>query len=330
MTNQPKLSAKIAIIVLNYNGWQDTVGCLESLQKIEYPAYLIIVVDNGSSDDSLENIRLWTNADMEVKSDSVNKPLLIVEYEKDTAEKGGIPEEEKKLQRYSADKKIVLIRNRDNLGYSAGNNVGIRYAIKKGADAVLIANPDVLFIDKNLLNYMVDTLFRENDVAAVGPKIIDMQGRLQNPLYEPTFWGEFLLPYVGIIRDKLWINKVKKLSKSNKPVEVTKLVGCCILLKTEFLQAINLLDENVFLYCEEAILAAQIRNKSKKLMYDPRCTVRHMHVGSYGDVSTFIKSRRYYLKNYKKYGSAKMVLINTTQYMIKLKHYMIKGYGLKN
>lgn len=53
MNNWPK----VAIIVLNWNGWRDTIECLESLQRITYPNYQIIVVDNGSTDDSVERIK---------------------------------------------------------------------------------------------------------------------------------------------------------------------------------------------------------------------------------------------------------------------------------
>jgi glycosyltransferase involved in cell wall biosynthesis len=52
MDNWPK----VAIIVLNWNGWKDTIECLESLQRITYPNYQIIVVDNASTDDSVERI----------------------------------------------------------------------------------------------------------------------------------------------------------------------------------------------------------------------------------------------------------------------------------
>lgn len=48
---------KVGIIVLNWNGWQDTIECLESLQHLTYPNYQITVVDNGSTDDSLSKIR---------------------------------------------------------------------------------------------------------------------------------------------------------------------------------------------------------------------------------------------------------------------------------
>ncbi|HEX9974417.1 MAG TPA: glycosyltransferase family 2 protein, partial [bacterium] len=50
-------SPSVAIIILNWNNWQDTVECLESLSQIDYPNYQIIVVDNGSTDDSVPQIR---------------------------------------------------------------------------------------------------------------------------------------------------------------------------------------------------------------------------------------------------------------------------------
>ena len=53
MSNQPKVS----IIILNWNGLQDTLECLDSLKKISYPNYKIIVVDNGSTGDDVQVIR---------------------------------------------------------------------------------------------------------------------------------------------------------------------------------------------------------------------------------------------------------------------------------
>ena len=51
--------SKVAIIILNWNGWKDTIECLESVFKIDYPNYQVIVVDNGSTDESLEKITGW-------------------------------------------------------------------------------------------------------------------------------------------------------------------------------------------------------------------------------------------------------------------------------
>src|SRR5215212_10775437 len=49
-------SARVGIIVLNWNGWSDTLKCIASLEKLDYPDYEIVIVDNGSTDESLKEI----------------------------------------------------------------------------------------------------------------------------------------------------------------------------------------------------------------------------------------------------------------------------------
>lgn len=48
---------KVFVIVLNWSGWEETLECLASLEKLVYPNYEVTVVDNGSTDDSVERIR---------------------------------------------------------------------------------------------------------------------------------------------------------------------------------------------------------------------------------------------------------------------------------
>jgi GT2 family glycosyltransferase len=50
-------SAKVCIIIINWNGLEDTIECLESLKKIVYPHYEIIVVDNASSGNDVEVLK---------------------------------------------------------------------------------------------------------------------------------------------------------------------------------------------------------------------------------------------------------------------------------
>ena len=66
---------KVGIIILNYNSWQDTVRCLESLQQIDYPEYTVIVVDNGSNDESVEKIKEWADGRLSVESGHVKYRL---------------------------------------------------------------------------------------------------------------------------------------------------------------------------------------------------------------------------------------------------------------
>ena len=69
--NEPKVS----IIVLNWNGLEDTIECLESLKRITYPNYKVIVVDNGSTDGTLAHLRklLKTRPNMRVIANASNR-----------------------------------------------------------------------------------------------------------------------------------------------------------------------------------------------------------------------------------------------------------------
>ena len=98
------MEPKVFIIVLNWNNWSDTIGCLESLNKANYPNFEIVVVDNGSK----EKMKI---------------PVL-------------------QPGRYSP--KIKVFYNKKNLGFSGGNNIGINYALNQGADYALLLNNDTI------------------------------------------------------------------------------------------------------------------------------------------------------------------------------------------
>jgi len=55
------MAFKVTIIILNWNGWEDTIECLESVYQIEYPNYDVVVVDNGSKDQSVEKIKTYAS-----------------------------------------------------------------------------------------------------------------------------------------------------------------------------------------------------------------------------------------------------------------------------
>jgi len=51
-----KIRPKVGIILLNWNGWKDTTECIKSFKEVSYPNFQIIVVDNGSTDDSVQKL----------------------------------------------------------------------------------------------------------------------------------------------------------------------------------------------------------------------------------------------------------------------------------
>ena len=79
------MNQKVSIIILNWNGWEDTVECLESLYRIKYPNYNVVLVDNDSEDQSIEMIKEYGKGKLKVESNFFrynknNKPLQIFEY----------------------------------------------------------------------------------------------------------------------------------------------------------------------------------------------------------------------------------------------------------
>jgi GT2 family glycosyltransferase len=131
-------SPLVAISILNWNGWQDTLECLESVRRLDYPNYLTVVVDNGSWNGSADKIRAWAEANL-------GPGGVLADYTRETALAGGVPQTEQALDRAASPARMVLIRNEENLGFTGGNNVSIHYALHRAstaADYVFLLNSD--------------------------------------------------------------------------------------------------------------------------------------------------------------------------------------------
>ncbi|MBI5218483.1 MAG: glycosyltransferase family 2 protein [Bacteroidia bacterium] len=150
----------IYILILNWNGHTDTIECLESLLKIDYPYYRIVLIDNGSEKDSFDIILNWC--------DIIN--LRYISYDKAAAIVGGTAAGEAEIKGLKGNECIIIIANEENIGFAAGNNIGIDYASKKGAGYVLLLNNDTV-VQKDFLLPMVDKLLSEESVKAVTGQI---------------------------------------------------------------------------------------------------------------------------------------------------------------
>jgi len=98
---EPKVWPNVAIIIFNYNGWADIIECLESVLSNDYPNYQVIVVDNGSPNNSIEYIKAWAEGRQEALTPEpthplyhlshppIKKPVPYIYYIEEEAEKGG-------------------------------------------------------------------------------------------------------------------------------------------------------------------------------------------------------------------------------------------------
>ena len=262
---------KVSIIILNWNGWMGTMECLESLYQITYPNYDIIVVDNGSEDESIEKIKEYAEGKIEVESkffeySSENKPIKIIERTREEAEAGGGKEEE--IKEFPPNKKLIIIKNEKNYGFAEGNNIAMRYAMKAlNPDYVLLLNNDTV-VDKEFLDELVRVAEGDDKIGVVGPTVYwySDQNRIQSAGVKLN-WNKG----VGNI---LRSNEIDN-GKFNEIVEVDYVAGCALLAKSELFEKIGYLNLDYFAYWEETDWCVRVHKAGYKVLYIPKAKIWH-------------------------------------------------------
>lgn len=256
---------KIPIIILNYNSSADCRKCIGFLKQQEGVETEIVVVDNCSPR----------------------------------------PGEQDAIRQLCATEGCTFIQAKDNRGYNAGNNIGLRYSASKGYDYALIANPDMEFPEKDYLKKMVGAMEEHPEVAVCGSDIVGNDGEHQNPMGRDGQWKESFWWFKGIFLDPLFHRH--KTADSRHDFEHNhychKVSGCCLMVRINYMEQIGFFDEGVFLYCEEAILCRQVERDGKKMYYLADTQAVHRHIKSAkGDpvrrYEAWLKSRIYFIHKY--------------------------------
>ncbi len=165
MLSARQSTPKVGIVVLNYNGWRDTIECLESLQKLRYLNFEVIVVDNASPNDSWEKLSSW-----------------VRDYREDPLPKGF---------------NIFLIQTKTNLGYGGGNNAGIRHALENACDYVWLLNNDTI-VDEHALAALIDCAIKIPQIGLVGSQLYYHEDRSLQAL-----GGGSINPILGVTKYRL-------------------------------------------------------------------------------------------------------------------------------
>ncbi len=151
-------------------------------------------------------------------------------------------------------KRVKLIRNRENLGFCMGNNIGIRES--KGKYVVLLNNDT--FVNREWLKELVDVVERDKSVGAVGSKIFYSDNGI---------WFSGGKVYFG--------GFCNHHNNENEFGECDYVSGCSILLRRDLLDKIGMLDERFEYYYEEADICRRIRKRGFKIIYNPKSIVYH-------------------------------------------------------
>lgn len=298
------MSSKVYIVILNYNGWQDTIECLESVLKSDYKNYQIIVVDNDSPDDSMEYLIKWAEGKLDLWLPDSNplkclsfplreKPLDYVLYNKKEALEGGDREKERKLKNH-----IVFIHAGENRGFSAGNNVGIKYALAKNDfEYIWLLNNDTV-IEKNTLKNLVN--YANQNKTGISGSVL----KYYNEPDKIQAYGGKINRFLGTGRHIIRKDEVKT---------IDYVVGASMLIHRNVIEKAGLLPEDYFLYYEDVDYCFNAKRNGFKLgtaLYNP---VYHKEGSSTKKHSEFVDCL--YLKNkikfHKKYINNSLGLIIT-------------------
>lgn len=252
----------VYIIILNWNDWKCTIECLESIQQLNHSFYRIVLIDNGSSDNSLEQIKAWASGEIPVNSkyinnQSENRNLFIVQYNRNLAEIGGNDWQEHDMEQRESAKKLVIIDNNENLGFAVGNNVGIRYSIARGAKYVWLLNNDTV-VEKESLSNLVDFLETNVEYKGVTPQI---------RLYDKPdiIWNcGGILKWYGVCK-YYFPNKSYKLVPQTDAQTISFITCCAAIFRTSLFNELGLLTERFFLGEEDFELSQRIKKHRYRL-----------------------------------------------------------------
>jgi len=281
------LQINISIIVLNYCSFNATKDLVSKLVNIGIEDNIrIIIVDNNSPDNSYN--------------------LLI--------------------NKYRSCPNIDILKSQHNIGYAAGNNIGIRYALDTlNSSYIAILNPDVE-ITNDFLRNMMKYLEADENIAAITGVMLDPHKSLNltSIAWKIPSTFDYVFLCSGLL--KRAYNPIKYEKFSNPSLRnpgiyyVDALPGSCFVVRSTVIKEIGLLDERTFLYCEETIFAQKIKNIGLTNAISIKDSFIHNHTPEQDLMKRNLKqalqhyywlseSRLYYIMNYTNLGKISFIFL---------------------
>jgi GT2 family glycosyltransferase len=237
---------KVGIITLNWRNCRDTIECVESLLRQDYPDFQIFVVDNGSDDGSADCLEAW--------GEKKHSEYFVSLWADEANEQ-------------PVGHKIVLLKSRENLGFAGGNNLACKIAGKTGSHLFWFINNDTVH-DGKALSALVETMQTAPRAGMTCSKVLYF-----NKTNVIESLGATLVVPFGIFRH-IGQGAIDDVADS-APIEVPYIYGCSFLVSAELLREVGLMDERYFILMEESDWSIRAGRKGWKLYCSPGSKVRH-------------------------------------------------------
>ncbi len=234
-------------IVLNWNGREDTLRCLESLTGVEHVDLGVVCVDNGSTDGSQAAVR------------------------------EGFPG-------------VVLIEAHANLGYSAGNNLGLRHALEHGMRWAMLVNNDA--------TVATDVVAGFERTAHARPRAGILAGKVLFADRPQTIWfaGQRVSELLGYSGRPRGYGRVDG-PRYSRVAPTGRAVGALMAISREAIERAGLLAEDLFLYVEDVDWALRVRHAGFEVVLAPEARAWHRVSASTGGEAASTHTLYYGVRN---------------------------------
>ena len=279
-----------AVVLVNWNGWRDTVECLASLLALKMRPCAIIVVDNASRDDSVTRIAAWCRGEEGTQAASPAPELPAFHGFAPVDLRWACVGDNDPMPATRPD--VLLVQSSRNLGFAGGNNIGIRLALAAQVDFVWLLNTDTV-VDPDALETLTDRALARPDAGIVGSTLL----YYWSPSEIQALGGASFDRRTGASRHVGADTRAQDVPLDPAPIvaQTDYVVGASMLVSQAFLTSVGLMCEDYFLYYEEIDWAVRARGRFA-LAYAPQSRVFHKVGGSSRQTASRL-SLRYLYRN---------------------------------
>lgn len=304
----------VHILIINWNGAADTLDCLESLRRLRYSRTSIVVIDNGSIDDSPAQIGAWMRREYggEFSEIFLQEDLGSIE----SFSPGDV----------GATNSRVLIRSSVNRGFAGGVNLGIRFIFERGGDGFFwLLNNDTI-VEPDTLNELVLAVKNDPSVGIVGSSLFWHH----DPTRLQMAGGKWVVPLLGVLGVRTILAGVfpRRFFVS----------GASLLIGVRTVREIGLLDERFFFYGEDADWSLRACRHGLTVKHCPLSRVWHKgghSIGSETPLQEYYLTKAtllFYSKNYPWYlplaivlGTGLRLFLKAVRGQLRIEHLRMMG-----
>lgn len=243
------MTSRCYVVLLNWRGWKDTIACLETLFASEGQSMRVVVCDNNSGDGSLDYIERWASGDLAPETPKHPRLARLLGKLRGRPVCQRVSRAAAEAGLIDAHADLLLVDNEANLGFAAGNNVGLRLALSQpDMDSVWVLNNDTL-VEPHCLSRMRNELRQRGDRAVCGSMIHFMD----RPEILQAIAGNRFNHRTGTAAcsEGRFIHEDDVSKIEERVAGLAYVSGCSMLLPRAFLEEVGLMSEDYFLYYEE-------------------------------------------------------------------------------